>query len=329
MLPRLALITLVFTFVVPAYAADECVCVGSEIAHYYGGDKKPLDWDFQSRLAKAGSPGVSPTLVCYLKRVNNNSSTMEVRRVYWEIADFYRRFLPPNRSTISCTTLAGEVKPDPTNGPLWYDVADHLDTTVREPKEGWKQSENEGRALYLFAQSSAGSTPPRLFMPPVASSFVVQLDGASQLETADIEIYSTATSSRFTPPANSPLILPFPPPEAPLAPLNSGPVQLTELYYQFTNNGDTALLLQVNLPNDGFLSREVPIISYPILLKPKQKIDFVAKTFKEVALQRASLIFYNQAKDIVGIDSAGLYGLVEGKRAVEIDSVWQFLRNQR
>jgi hypothetical protein len=198
------------------------------------------------------------------------------------------------------------MKPNPSNGPLWYDVADHYDTTVREPKEGWKQSQYQPGAI--INQPGSIRTTPILepigrFTPQIESSFVVQLTGASPPQTADITISSWAL-------------------------IQLG--QKTELLYELSNRGNAPLRVFVNLPNDGLLSTQIPMIVDPILLEPGGSRKYSGLTEKGVALQRASVIFYDQSgKEIVGIDSAGFYGLAEGKREVEIDKVWQSLRNER
>jgi hypothetical protein len=291
---------------VPVHAAerflDDCVCRGQPVDYYTGGDKKPLDWAFQSYLAKLGTHD-QPTFICYLKRVAN-SSKMDVRRVQWEIANFYRRYVPPESGALSCETLAGEMKSDPSTGPLYYDVADHYDTTVREPKEGWKKSEYQPKER-LYAQ--AGNPPDfqkiiKDYTPPLESSFVVHLTNSSAAQTANISIVSRAVDEG----------------------------QKTILYYEFVNTGTAALRLLVNLPNDGLISKDVPIIADPILLEPQKGIKYVSSTQEQVTFQQASLIFYNQpGKEIIGIDSAGFYGLATGNRELEIDKVWQGIKNER
>jgi hypothetical protein len=206
-------------------------------------------------------------------------------------------------------TLPGEMKPTPSNGPLWYDIADHLDTTVREPKEGWKQAEYQGQ--YVFAQSTLDNNGiERRCMPPLESSFVVQLSGASPIQTADIEIYSAVSFSRER--------------------TDGRLVDSVELFYEFVNKGNAALRLLVNLPTDGSISTQVPIVSKPILLDTKQGLKYLARTNKEVTPQRASVVFYDQAgKEVVGIDTAGFYGLAEGNRELDPDKLWGSLPLRR
>jgi hypothetical protein len=88
-----------------AAAQDDCDCSGSELSKYSGGNGSPLVWKFIPYMVSP-STGSEPALICYFKRVQNNS-TAEVRDVRWEVADFFRQIIPKQQATSACPQIAG------------------------------------------------------------------------------------------------------------------------------------------------------------------------------------------------------------------------------
>jgi hypothetical protein len=270
--------------------------------HYKGGDSKPLIWTFEPYLVKPGSTD-RPSWICYRKIVANESE-LEARRINWEVASFYRRFVSPNARAASCQTIEGEMKSGPRNGPLYHGISDHYDTTVREPSEGWKD----------IASATGFYDEPRPVAPqplaPIESSFTVDLEDTTVLNPGQTRVPRQAivkivsTAYRFGP--------------------------NTELSLELSNTGNAAVRVLINLPNDGQLSRDMRIVSSPGLLAPQRPLKFSSKTTQSVNVQHATVIFCeeNLLGEMIGVDIAGFYGLAEGKRAVDTEAVWEFIRQQ-
>jgi hypothetical protein len=220
--------------------AQTCSCKGSMLDHYKGGDSKPLIWTFEPYLVKPGDTDRA-SWICYLKIVSNESQT-EARRINWEVASFYRRFVSPNASAASCATIVGEMKTSPRNGPLYHGIAEHYDTTVREPTEGWKESSVDPKSNIGIAKEIVVVGPngpllaqiPVVYFSPIEASFVLDLDTSAAPRRAVIKMVSSVASGKED-----------------------------ELIYEFSNSGNAALRVLVNLPNDGQLSTTVPIVSPP------------------------------------------------------------------
>jgi hypothetical protein len=290
--------------------AQTCSCKGSMLDHYKDGDSKPLIWTFEPYLVKPGVVGVGPSWICYFKTVSNESK-IKVLRIYWEVASFYRKFVSPNSSVASCPTIADEMKTSPRNGPLYHGITGRYDTTVREPTDGWKETRAAPRIYQRAAEDYDIREPTKLWrqaqasrelLSPIESSFVVDLEGSPAPQRAVIKIVSSGY--RF------------------------GGSSQTELLYELSNSGNAALRVLVNLPNDGQLSTRVPIVSNPVVLGPEQPLKFSYVTSRTISLQHATVIFYDQpGKEIVGVESAGFYGLAEGKREVDAQFLWRSLRS--
>jgi hypothetical protein len=285
--------------------AQTCSCKGSMLDHYKGGDSKPLIWTFEPYLVKPGDTDRA-SWICYLKIVSNESQT-EARRINWEVASFYRRFVSPNASAASCATIVGEMKTSPRNGPLYHGIAEHYDTTVREPTEGWKESSVDPKSNIGIAKEIVVVGPngpllaqiPVVYFSPIEASFVLDLDTSAAPRRAVIKMVSSVASGKED-----------------------------ELIYEFSNSGNAALRVLVNLPNDGQLSTTVPIVSNPLLLEPGRPLKFIYSTNRPITFQSATVIFYDQpGKEIIGVESAGFYGLTEGKREINTELLRRSLRS--
>jgi hypothetical protein len=203
--------------------AQTGACAGPMLDHYRDGDSNPLIWEFDTYLAKPSSAS-EPAWISYFKNVSNES-TAEVRRVYWPVAHYYRRYLNPSSASPSCITMAGPTKPILSIGPLYHGIAEHYDTNVREPLEGWKETDTGG-IKPVFVQASAGRP-----LPPIESYFVVNTADTSPPQTATIKI----TSSAFE---TDNLLL-----------------QKSVLNYEFVSTGNAPVRLFVNLPQDEALAK--------------------------------------------------------------------------
>jgi hypothetical protein len=121
-----------------ATAAQEiCTCDGDLLPpSFSGGDSAPLVWKYAPYMQSLGS-GKDEKLICYLKVVSNHGNS-DVRSVRWEVANFFRRIIPNKQARSTCPSVAGETKPAPTNGKLYFGVSSNgYDTTIVEPKHGW------------------------------------------------------------------------------------------------------------------------------------------------------------------------------------------------
>jgi hypothetical protein len=299
MLLRMLQATFIASCLVADAHAQECTCNGTMLDHYKGGDGRPLLWTFETYVINQRA--ADPPLICYLKSVTNESQT-EVRRIFWEVAGFFRRYAQANTHIPSCARRADGMKPNPRNGPLYHGIiGGQYDTTVREPTNGWKEGQatrvhwNAIPANWKVAQAAS---PPAERLPPVVSSFVLDLEDSGR---AAVNVISDGFRER------------------------SGTTTLT---YNFFNSGTAAVRVLVNLPNDGPLARSVPMISNPFLLQPTRIMEFKYSTEKPVILQSAAVIFYDQpGREVIGVDSAGFYGPAEGKREVDVELLWRSLRS--
>jgi hypothetical protein len=302
MLARLFWLMSISTVTILPAHAQTCQCKGQRLDQYKGGDKSPLSWTFEPYLAKRGSTD-EPNIICYLKTIWNYSG-LEVRRVYWQVAGFYRRYIAPNMPTSSCPAIRGDMNPDPRGGPLYYGVADHYDTTIREPKEGWKDTNVLGLSPL---PDPAPLSFAMLTNDPLDSSFSVEITNENPPQTANITI-SSRIFVIYTPQANH------------------IPAVETQLIYELNNVGNAPIWLRINLPNDDLLSKDVPLIANAVLLPPHNFLKYSSITTKKVAIQSAAIIFYDQGGQIVGMDRAGFYGLAEGRREIDAERLWQELK---
>jgi hypothetical protein len=299
MLTRIASLLVLGCLATSTAQSQTCQCNGDLLDHYEGGDKNSLSWAFRSHSAKQSS-GEAPS-ICYVKVVSNQSISA-ARQVTWEIAGFYRRYISPGVSSSSCPTIPGEMKPDPRSGLLVHGIADHYDTTVREPKEGWQQTTQA-----FYSPTPFSIFDPRFFTgtlgpvyASVQSSFIIEVSDATPNLPADIHVTSNAFNI---------------------------PRYLTQLTYEFINTGKAPVRLLVNLPHDDLSSKDIPLLTTPVLLEPNSALKFSTSTEKTIGLQTATLVFYSPSgREIVAVESAGFHGLVEGRRELDTDAVWRSLR---
>jgi hypothetical protein len=294
--PRLVWV-LILAGLTPAAQAQTCMCDGPLLDHYEGGDKNPLAWAFRSHLAKPSANDAPPWL-CYFKSVSNKSRA-EVRRVTWEVAGFYRRFISAGMESSSCPVVPGEMKAAPRSGPLFHGISDRYDTTVREPKDGWKEALVKTSGRLVFIPKIQPEVRSGYDYGTLQSSFIIELAGGTPNRIADVRIASHARPITF------------------LAAVG------TELLYELINAGNAPIRLLINLPHDDLTAKEIPAVTTPVLLKPQDGVKFITSTQRQVGLQVATVVFYDALGEvIVAIESAGFYGLTEGSRTLNMNAVW-------
>jgi hypothetical protein len=275
--------------------AQDCKCPGSPIgAPYVGGNGQPLKWVYEPRVINSPLPP-RQKLLCYFKQVSNRG-TADVRDVRWEVANFFRRIVPKGTDPSSCPEVAGDTKPAPTNGPLYYGPStDAYDTTVLQPKDGWGDSASNGTtgvggkevvwaedgklnaAFTFFADDSEGKpVPARLILGSSAKS-----DGSKNY-----------------------------------------------FGYFVMNDSTVPLAVLVNLSAASAVLEKVPMLQRMLWLKPgdKQGFDVVAEGPRSI--ERATIVVYDQNKNVTALDSAAFY-TVAGKKEVPDESFWKGLNGPR
>jgi hypothetical protein len=141
-----SIITAALLLTTTAVGAQNCSSCssGSPIGKYSDGDGAPLYWAYAAYLVSPGA-GKDSALHCYFRQIDNRSGS-DVRDVRWVVANFFRRVIPKTSSRTSCPLVAGETKPSPSNGPLYFDTSSNgYDTTVLEPKNGWGDQASNDR----------------------------------------------------------------------------------------------------------------------------------------------------------------------------------------
>jgi hypothetical protein len=127
----------IIVFGAASAAADDCACRGTLENAYRGGDKLRLYWTFETFVDTPASP-YQDILICYHKKLENNSS-IEIRNIRWEPAEYFPAPMPAGSVSSACSTLPGVMNLSTKSGPLYFGISSHaFDTTVREPKAGWK-----------------------------------------------------------------------------------------------------------------------------------------------------------------------------------------------
>jgi hypothetical protein len=256
---------------------------------YAGGNGQPLKWLYAPYVL-ASPPPPAQTLICYLKQVDNKGSD-DVRDVHWEVANFFRRIVPKGKSTASCPQVAGETKPTPTNGPLYYGPSSQAyDTTVLQPKGGWSESASNNSQEHKLASSSGTD----------------QLNSALTFFVDDQQGKPVAAHLNFTS----------------LAKLSGDKAYFT---YIVQNDSEVPLGVLVNLSATSAVLEKVPMLQRPLFMKPGQRIIFDASTEGQTSVQQAAIVVYDLNKNISAIDSAAFY-TVPGKKEVPDESFWQQLR---
>ena len=122
-----------------AVCAQDCQCKGSDPEIFSGGDGAPLRWLYETTMLMRASSS-APATRCYHRSVQNNSAS-PVRDIRWEIANFVRRTIFPNHISATCLPIQGDVKAQPSVGPLYFDVSSQgYETTTRQPERGWTEA---------------------------------------------------------------------------------------------------------------------------------------------------------------------------------------------
>jgi hypothetical protein len=272
--------------------SEDCKCSGAPIGTpYSGGDGQPLKWLYSPSVVSSPAPP-GQKIICYLKQVDNPSST-DVRDARWEVASFFRRIVPKGTSPASCPEVAGDTKPTPTNGPLNYGPSSEAyDTTVLQPKDGWGQT---------------------------ASNSIGESSGPGAARVADGQVNTELTfyiDDQQGKPVSAHLSL------ASIAKSDKGKTYFT---YSVVNNSEAPLAVLVNLSATSAILEKVPILQRPFWLKPGERRAFDGSTEGRNSLERAAIVVYDLNKKISAIDSAAFY-TVPGRKEVPDEAFWQQLR---
>jgi hypothetical protein len=271
--------------------AQDCKCKGNPIsAPYAGGNGQPLKWAYSPHLISA-PPLPAPKLICYFKQVDNKGNT-DVRDVRWEVANFFRRVVPKGVSSASCPEMAGDTKPAPTNGPLYYGPSSEAyDTTVLQPKDGWSES----------ASNSADGS------------------GTDAIRIADARLNSALTfyaDDRQGKPVPARLVF------SSDAKASEGTSYFT---YFVANASEVPLGVFVNLSATPTVLETVPMLQRIFWIEPGEKRVFNAVARGRNSIERATIVVYDMNKNVSAIDSAAFY-TVPGKKEVSDETIWQRLK---
>lgn len=231
-------------------------------------------------------PPPAQKLVCYFKQVSNYGDT-DVRDVRWEIASYFRRIIPKGASSASCPELAGETKPNPTNGPLHFGPsADAYDTTVLQPKDGWESASNSSSDDRAVARIDDGKLN-------AAISFFVDDKGGKPMP-ARLVLGSSAKS-------------------------DGGKSYFT---YFVSNDSEATLAVLVNLSATSAVLEKVPMLQQMFWLEPGEKRVFDATADGPKSIERAAIVVYDRNKNVSAIDAAAFY-TVPGKKAFSDEMFWK------
>jgi hypothetical protein len=243
--------------------AQDCQCDGNPIGRpFSGGMGDPLKWVYTPHLVRP-SP---QELICYYKEVNNKSNA-DVRDVNWEVAGYYRKIIPAGIARTACPQVAGDTKPAPTNGPLYYGSS-RYDTTVLQPKDGWETASASGPD-----GSNTGSGPIL-----TALTFDVE-DGAGKLAAGRLTFVSSVKTDG----------------------------DKNFLTYSVTNDSLVELSVLVNLTATSSILAKVPMIQRSFMLSPKEHRTFDAVAEGKSSIEPAAIVVYDMKKQISAIDTAGFY----------------------
>jgi hypothetical protein len=270
--------------------AQDCTCGGRAMgAPYAGGNGQPLKWVYLPHVLNSPPPPAQK-LICYFKQVDNKGNE-DVRDVRWEVANFFRRIVPRSKSTASCPQVAGETKPAPSNGPLYFGPSSEAyDTTVLQPKDGWGDSASNTTQETRLAGVDKG---------------IGQLNSALTFFVDDQQGRPVAAHLNFTS----------------LAKFNGDKAYFT---YIVQNDSEVSLAVLVNLSAPSAVLERVPMLQRPLLMKPGEKRIFDASAEGQSSAEPAAIVVYDVNKNITAIDSAAFY-TVPGKKEVPDESFWKRL----
>ena len=263
----------------------ECKCTGAPIGkEFVGGDGKPINWHFQPY---AVSPPTSTQigLNCYFKMVENMCSE-PIYNVYWDVAKFYRRYIPDKRSAASCPQFPGPVSDTPTNGRLQYGAgSDGYDTTVLTPKAGWGDTAS---ADQRGSGSEDSTTQTEL-------AFFIETEGVP------VPVRLILQSRAF---------------------VHDGIPSIT---YSVINDSDARLAVLVNLSATEKIIDQVPFIQQQFSMKAKMKEDFTVAVGERATIEAAAIVVRNIQERIVAFDSGAFY-TIKGVKATSDRSIWKSIK---
>jgi len=146
-----------------AYHACNLNTCGAKIdlktdAEQAGGKGQPIKWRSLHRLEHPGNPGTA-AVRCYEREVRNESKEA-LPDVYWQIANFYRRFIPAETPECEPTRIPGEF--ELVGGPIVVGATRTPveQTQVYAPKDKWpsKVSICCSTEVLAFSPELAGKT---------------------------------------------------------------------------------------------------------------------------------------------------------------------------
>jgi hypothetical protein len=285
--------------------AQDCTCAGRPMGTpYAGGNGQPLKWLYSPHIMSSPPPPAQQ-LICYFKQVSNKSDAA-VRDVRWEVANFFRRIVPKGASPSSCPQIAGETKPTPTNGPLYFGPSSEAyDTTVLQPKDGW--GANASNSSAPIARDNQVLVRKR----NEDGAYVVEILNARKLETT-ITFYVDDQQGK---PVPARLVF-----DTEVAPDRDK----THFTYTVANESEVTLAVRVNLSATSSLLERVPMLQRPLWMKPRQRIAFEVSAEGQDSIEQAAIVVYDVNKNISAIDSAAFH-TVPGKKEVSDESFWKLV----
>jgi hypothetical protein len=280
-----SIITAALLLTTTAGDAQNCSCSGSLIGKYTDGDGAPLYWTYAAHLVSPGT-GKDSAVNCYFKQVDNRSGS-DVGDVRWVVANFFRRVIPKTAIRTSCPQVAGETKPSPSNGPLYFDTSSNgYDTTVLEPKSGWGDQ----------ASNDRWNSPS---FPLLHTEIAADIDdGTGKTILARVAFESSVKQDNRT----------------------------FYLTYVVANDSDVDLAVLLNLEATPQMVEKVPMLEKPFLLRAKKLMDFFVTTEGPVSARPATVVLYDLKERISAIDTGGFYTIDGGKKQRPDRFLWQSIR---
>ena len=244
------------------------------------------------------STGNVPALICYFKRVQNNSTT-EVRDVRWEVADFFRQIIPKQQATSACPQIPGDLKAAPTSDPT--PAVDHLSSGLR------------GRLAY----DDGATTKGRMGWRRLSGNRLPRGTLTSEKNSARTRtVLAFFVTNREGVPVPARLVLES-------EKKSEGDQQ--SISYSVRNDSATPLYAQVNLSATKSILGVVPLLSDPLFLDPKATKTFTAKVEERPTIDQATIVVLDVQKQIAVIDSGAFY-TVRGFKLHPDRSFWESVK---
>jgi hypothetical protein len=246
--------------------AQGCICDGQLTARFHDGDGDPLSWTYAEYLVLPGN-GQHPARICYLREVENRTDN-EVRDIHWPIAGYFRRFLQKGVKR-SCPEVDGDPKPEPTMGGLFFGPSSQsYDTTVIEPKEGWRN------------QFAAGSSIRE--HQAIRNQFDLDNRGPEERGNPGVlTLWSTAKAGTET-----------------------GSITVG---YDLTNESDRDVKIRIDVFATDQMLKDMPIIGNPISIPARGHRTFKSVISGEVVSRVGEIVIIDTSQKNFVIDIAGLY----------------------